>query len=94
MVVVAAKGKLGAEDGGVKPFVRGEGRLCMFQVPLRDPRVFFSRVSLPSNQEGTSCWSSVVAYDLFYFVFFFAVDKVGGWRREVPAVDLIFMIRR
>ena len=65
----------------------------MFQIPLRDPRVFFGGVSLPSDQEGTSCWSSTVAYDLFYFVFFFAIDKVRGWRREVLAVDLVFAIR-
>ena len=66
----------------------------MFQVPLGDPRVFFGRVSLPSEQEGTRCRSSAVTYDLFYFVFLFAIDKVGGWRREVPAMDLVFTIRR
>ena len=66
----------------------------MFQIPLRDPRVFFGRVSLPSDQEGTSRRSSAVAYDLFYFIFFFAIDKVRGWCREVPTMDLVFTIRR
>ena len=93
-MVVVARGELGAEDGGVKPFIRGEGGLCMFQVPLRDPGIFFGGISLPSDQEGTGGRSSAVADDLFDFVFFFAVDKVRGWRREVPAVDFVFTIRR
>ena len=66
----------------------------MFQVPLRDPRVFFGGVSLPSDQEGARCWGSAVADNIFNFIFFFAVDKVRGWHREVPAVDLVFTIRR
>ena len=85
--------RLRAEDGGVKLFIRREGGLGMFQIPLRDPRVFFGRASLPSDQEGTSQRSSAVAYDLFYFVFLFAIDKVRGWRREVLAVDFVFTIR-
>ena len=93
-MVVAARERLGAEDGGVKLFIRGEGGLCMFQVPLRDPGIFFGRVSLPSDQEGTGGRGSTVADDLFNFVFFFTVDKVRGWRREVLAVDLVFTIRR
>ena len=91
--MVAARGRLGTEDGGVKLFIRSEGGLCMFQVPLRDPGVFFGRVSLPSDQEGTGRLGSAVAYDLFYFVFFFSIDKVRGWRREVLAMDLVFAIR-
>ena len=87
------RGRLRAEDRGVKLFIRGEGGLCMFQVPLGGPRVFFGRVSLPSDQEGTGCWSSAVAYNLLNFVFFFPVDKVRGRRREVLAVDLVFAIR-
>ena len=94
MVVVMVRGKLGAEDGGVKFLIRREGGLCMFQVPLRDPGVFFGRVSFASDQEGTGCRGSAVADNLFNFVFFFAVDKVKWWRREVPAVDLVFTIRR
>ena len=93
MVVVVVRGRLGTEDGGVKLLIRGEGRLGMFQIQLRDPRVFFSGVSLPSDQEGAGSRSSAVAYNLFDFVFFFAVDKVRGWRREVPAMDLVFTIR-
>ena len=92
--MVIARGKLGVEGGGVKLFIRGKGGFRMFQVPLRDPGVFFGGVSLPSDQEGTGCRGSAVADNLFNFVFFFAVDKVRGWRREVPAVDLVFTIRR
>ena len=94
MVVVVARGRLGAEDGGVKLFIRGKGGLCMFQVPFRDPGVFFGGVSLPSDQEGAGCRGSAMADNLFDFVFFFAVDKVRGWHWEVLAVDLVFMIRR
>ena len=77
----------------MKLFIQSEGGLSMFQIPLRDPRVFFGRVSLPSDQEGTGRWGSAVAYDLFYFVFFFSIDKVRGRHREVLAMDLIFAIR-
>ena len=31
--------------------------------------------------------------DLFDFVVFFVIDEIWGWRWEVPAVDIIFMIR-
>ena len=78
----------------MKLFIRGQGGLCMFQVPLRNPGIFFGGVSFPSDQERTGCRGSAVADNLFDFVFFFAVDKVRGWRREVPAVDLVFSIRR
>ena len=84
---------MGVEDGGMKLLIQGESRLGIFQVPFRDPRIFLSRVSLPLDQEGARRQSSVVAYDLFNFIFFFPVDKVRRWRREVLAVDLVFVIR-
>ena len=65
----------------------------MFQVPFRDPRVFFGRIPLPSDQEGTGGRGSVVAYDLLDFIFFFSIDKVRGRHREVLAMDLVFTIR-
>ena len=82
------------EDGGVEFFIRSESGLGMFQVPLRDPRVFFGRISFPSDQEGTEGRGSAVAYDLLNFVFFFSIDELRGRCMEVLAVDLIFMIRR
>ena len=84
---------LRAEDGGMELFIRGESGLGMFQVLFRDPWVFFGRISLPSDQEGTGGQGSAVAYDLLDFIFLFSIDKVRGRRREVPAVDLIFAIR-
>ena len=66
----------------------------MFQVPFWGPRVFFGRISLPMDQEGAERWRSTVANDLLDFIFFFSIDKVRRWRREVLAVDFIFMIRR
>ena len=94
MVVVVGRGELGAEDGGMKLFIRGKGGLCIFQVPLRDPGIFFGGISLPSDQEGAGRRGSAVTDNPFNFVFFFAVDKVRGWRREVLAMDLVFTIRR
>ena len=66
----------------------------MFQVPFWDPRVFFSRVSFPSDQEGTGRRGFTVANDLLNFVFFFSIDKVRGWHRKVLAMDFVFVIRR
>ena len=94
MVVVLAKEKLRGEDGGVKLFIRSEGGLGMFQILLRDPGIFFSGVSLPSDQEGTGSRGSVMVYDLLNFVFFFSIDKIRRWCREVLSVDFIFAIRR
>ena len=36
-----ARGRLRAEDGGVELFIRSKGGLGIFQIPLRDPRIFF-----------------------------------------------------
>ena len=87
-------GKLGVEDGGMKLFVRSEGGLGIFQIPLWDPRVFFGRVSFPSDQEGTGRRGSTVAYNIFNFIFLFSVDKVRRWRGEVLSMDFVFAIRR
>ena len=92
--VVCFSEELGAEDGGMKLFIRSEGGLGVFQIPLRDPGIFFGRVSFPLDQEGTGRRSSAMAYDLLYFVFFFSVDKVRGRCRKVPAMDFVFTIRR
>ena len=35
----------------MKSFIVEEGRLCMFQVPLGDPRIFFGGVTFSLNQE-------------------------------------------
>ena len=36
------KSGLGAENGGMKLLIQGESGLGIFQIPFRDPRVFFS----------------------------------------------------
>ena len=66
----------------------------MFQVPFLDPRVFFGRIPLPSDQEGMRRWRFMVANDLLNFVFLFSVDKVRRWCWEVPAMDFVFTIGR
>ena len=91
-MMVLARRRLRGKDGGVKLFIQGEGGLGMFQVPLRDPGVFFGRISFPSDQEGSGGRRSTVADNLFDFVFFFPIDKVRRWHREVLAVDLVFSI--
>ena len=93
VMVVSARGGLGEKCGGMQVFISGQGGLGMFQVPFWDPRVFFGRVSFPSDQEGAGMRRSAVANDLLDFVFFFSIDKVRRWCREVPAMDFIFTIR-
>ena len=77
----------------MESFIGGEGRLCMFQIPFRDPRIFFGRISFPSDQERLFGQSSAVVQNLLDFIFFFSVDKVRGWRWEVRAMDGVFVIR-
>ena len=90
--VVLARERLRVENGGMKLLIRGEGRVGMLQILLRDPRIFFGQVFLPSDQEEMGRRSSVVAYNLFYFVFFFPVNKVRRWHWEVLSMDLVFTI--
>ena len=94
MVVVRLRGGWGTKGGRVELFIRSEGGLGMFQILLRDPRIFFGRISLPSDQEGTGGRGSVVAYNLLYFIFFLPIDKIRRWHREVLSMDFVFTIRR
>ena len=70
-----------------------KGGLGIFEVPLRDPRIFFGGVSFPSDQEEVVGQSSVVTKDFFYFVFFFPLDKIWWWRREVLSVNRVFFVQ-
>jgi hypothetical protein len=81
------------KDGGVEFLIRGESGLGMFQVLLRNPGVFFSQISFPSDQEEAGGWSSTVVYDFFNFVFFFPLDKFQWWCGEVLALDFILSVR-
>ena len=67
----------------------GSGKFC-----FRKPRVFFSRVTLPSDKVLPSGRNSFVTNDLFDFVMFLVIDEIRGWRWEVSAVNFIFVIRR
>ena len=58
------------------------------------PRVFFSRVAFPSDKVLPSGRGSFVTNDLFNFIMVLVIDEIWGWRWEVPAVNVIFMIRR
>lgn len=65
----------------------------MFQIPLKDPGVFFSGVPFPSDQERAGSWRSAVSDDLLDFIFLLSVDKVRGWYREVLSVYGILFVR-
>jgi len=69
-----------------------EGGLGIFEIPLRDPRIFFGGVSLPSDQEELVGQSSVVAKNLFNFIFFLPLDKIQWWRREVLSVNGVLLV--
>jgi len=70
-----------------------KGGLGIFEIPLRDPRIFFGRVSLPSDQEEVVGQSSAVTKDLFDFIFFFPLDKIWWWCREVLSVNRVFFVK-
>ena len=67
----------------------GSRELC-----FRKPRVFFSRIALPSDKVLPTGWSTLMSNDLFDFVMFFIINEIRGWSREVPSMNFIFMIRR
>ena len=48
------------------------------ELSFREPRVFFSRVALPSDEVLSSGWSSFVTNDLFDFIMFFVIDEIWG----------------
>ena len=70
-----------------------KGGLGIFEIPLRDPRIFFSGVSFPLDQEEVVGWSSTVVKDLFDFVFFFPLNEIQWWRREVLSMNRVFFVR-
>ena len=76
----------------MKPFIVIEGKLCMFQVPLRYPRVFFSRISFPLDQEHAGHQSAMMVENFFNFIFFFFFNKVRQWSWEVWAMYTVLII--
>ena len=61
---------------------------------FRKPRVFFGGVAFPLDKVLPSGRSSFVTNDLFNFVMFLVIDEIWGWRREIPAMNFVFEIRR
>ena len=61
MMGVLVRGGCWEEGQRVEYFIVIKDGLCMFQVLLRHPRVFFSRIFLSSDQEHVGHWSSTVA---------------------------------
>ena len=51
MMEVLVRGGCWEEGQRVEFFIVIEGGLCIFQVLLRHPRVFFGKISLPLDQE-------------------------------------------
>jgi len=70
-----------------------KGRLGIFEISLRDPRIFFGGVSLPSDQEEAVSRGSTVAKNFFDFVFFFSLDKIWWWCQEFLSVDGVLLVR-
>ena len=64
----------------------------MFQIPLKDPGIFFSQVSLPLDQERAAGRRSTVSDDLLNFVFLFSIDKVRRWCREILFINGILSV--
>ena len=62
MVMITLRGRgLGRKDGGMSLFIAIQSRLCIFEIPLWDPRVFFGQVFFPLDQEGLSGQGASVA---------------------------------
>ena len=51
-MVVSRRRGVGGKDGRVLLFIIIQIELCIFEILFWDPRVFFSQVSFPSDQEG------------------------------------------
>ena len=58
------------------------------------PRVFFHGVAFPMDKVLPLGRGSFVTNDLFDFIMFLVIDEIWGWGWEVPAVNVIFVIRR
>ena len=64
----------------------------MSEVRFGFPGVFRGGISFPGGEITTSARSPSMSKDLLDFVFFFGVDQVRRWRREVGAVSRGFFV--
>ena len=60
MVRILVRGGCWREGQRVELFIVTEGRLCMFQILFRYPRVFFGRIPFPLDQEYMGQQSATV----------------------------------
>ena len=59
--VASGRRGLREEDREVEFLIVFQGRLCMFQLLLGYPGVFFSQVPFPSDQEHVGRWEAMMA---------------------------------
>ena len=64
----------------------------MSEIRFGFPGVFRGGISFPGSEISTSTRSSSMSKDFLDFVFFFGVDQVWRWRREVGAVSRGFFV--
>jgi len=83
----------GRSEEVVSELVFSQDFLSVFKATCRFPCVVTNGVSFPFDKIPVSSTPFLVAHDHFYFVFFFAFDKVRGWFHKVGAMGLDLMIR-
>ena len=54
LMIGVERRELGRKDGGVSLLIVVQSGLCIFEILLWNPGVFFGRISFPSDQEGPS----------------------------------------
>jgi len=77
----------------VSELVFSQDFLSIFKAVHRFPCVVTNGVFFPFDEIPVSSTPFLVVHDRFYFIFFFAFDKVRGWFCEIGAMGLGFAIR-
>jgi hypothetical protein len=75
-------------------FISFKDGLCMFECFLGEPAIVSTRVSFPGDKILDLFVFGLVSLDRFYFIFFFLIDNVRWWFREVWSVYLCLLIGR
>ena len=78
----------------MRGFIGLQGGRSVFKFHFREPRIFFGRVSFPSNEVCAIGGEISVFQDFLNFILCLSINKVRGWHREINPVGFIFMIRR
>jgi len=77
----------------VSELIFSQDFLSVFKAVHRFSCVVANRVFFPFDKILVSSTPFYVAHDRFYFIFFFAFNKVRGWFHEIGAMGLGFAIR-